>query len=114
MYIDNILLKNENEGLRKTIKTEKDRRKRSKPLFNDLTTNDDNKAIFFSPSKIAQRRQEIEQEQQNKQEIEREKAEKRLQKALRKEEREVLNAQRKAVAVEKKKLAAEKRLKKEA
>ena len=79
LHTDNILLKNENEGLRKTIKIEKSRRKRGKPLFNDLTTNDDNKAIFFSPSKIAQRRQEIEQEEQNKQQIEREKAEKKAQ-----------------------------------
>lgn len=114
LHTDNILLKNENEGLHKTVKTEKDHRKCGKSLFNDLTTNDDNKAIFFSPSKIAQRRQEIEQEEQNKQQIEREEAEKKAQQALRKEEREILNAQRKTIAAEKKKLAIKKRLEKEA
>jgi hypothetical protein len=90
LHTDNKILRNENEGLRKAVKIEKDRRKRGKPLFNDLGAGNDNMAFFFSPNKIGQRRQELEEQQQAKEQIEREKAEKRLEKARKKEEREVL------------------------
>ncbi len=49
---DVALLKAENEDLRRTIRIERSRRRRDKPLFNDLEINDEIKRMFFSSNKI--------------------------------------------------------------
>ncbi len=49
---DVALLKAENEDLRRTVRIERSRRRREKPLFDDLEINDEAKRVFFSPNKI--------------------------------------------------------------
>ena len=49
---DVILLKAENENLRRTVRIERSRRRRGKSLFNDLEINDEAKGVFFSSNKI--------------------------------------------------------------
>ena len=49
---DVTLLKAENEDLRRTVRIERSRRRRKKPLFNDLEVNDEAKGVFFSSNKI--------------------------------------------------------------
>jgi len=90
------LLRIENEGLRQTVKIEKKRHKRGKPLFEQLRDEDNQLAQFYSPNKIQKARDaqaaRIEQQQQE----EARKADEKLQKELQKEERERMATQRKA------------------
>lgn len=64
---DNALLKAENEDLRRIVRIERSRRRRDKPLFDDLGVNSEAKGVFFSPNKIQAARdrqiQRIEEEQ---------------------------------------------------
>jgi len=56
---DVALLKAENEGLRRTVRIERSRRRREKPLFDDLGVNDEAKGVFFSPNKIQAARDRV-------------------------------------------------------
>ena len=47
----NALLVSKNQGLRRAIRIKKDRRKRRKPLFNNLGVDCKEKGVFFSPKK---------------------------------------------------------------
>ena len=47
-----INVKTENKDLRRVIRIKRNRRRREKPLFNDLKINDEVKKMFFSPNKI--------------------------------------------------------------
>ena len=49
---DVTLLKAENEDLWRTVRIERSRRRREKPLFDDLEINDEAKRMFFSSNKI--------------------------------------------------------------
>jgi DDE superfamily endonuclease len=111
------ILRHENNGLRNTIKDEKKKRKRGKPL--GLMDNDDapGQALFFSPAKINRARQRILERQEADHQQKQARAEQRLQKAItrsererEKEERQTALAEQRAVAkVEKKRQQAEKR-----
>lgn len=92
---DVALLKAENEDLRRTVRIERSRRRRGKPLFDDLEVNGKAKGVFFSPNKIQAARdrqiQRIEEEQQ----AAIQKAEEKEQRELRKLEEQRLIAERK-------------------
>jgi len=114
---DVALLKAENEGLRRTVRIERNRRRREKLLFDDLEVNGEAKGVFFSPNKIQAARdrqiQRIEEEQQaaiqkaeEKEQRELRKLEKQRLIAERKVEREKKKAERKEEAKRKKKLRA--------
>ncbi len=114
---DVALLKAENEDLRRTVRIERSRRRREKPLFDDLGVNDEAKGVFFSPNKIQAARdrqiQRIEEEQQAAIQKAEEKEQRKLRKleeqrliAERKVEREKKKAERKKEAKRKKKLRA--------
>jgi len=49
---DVTLLKVENEDLRRIVRIKRSRRRRGKPLFDDLGVNGKVKGVFFSPNKI--------------------------------------------------------------
>jgi hypothetical protein len=85
---ENNLLKAENESLRQTIFIEKQRRKRGKPLFNTLCQDDDCKAVFYSPSKVQQARDELALREQEKQQADTQKANDKIQRQLAKEKKE--------------------------
>jgi len=106
---DVALLKAENEGLRRTVRIERSRRRRDKPLFDDLEVNDEAKGMFFSSNKIQAARdrqiQRIEEEQQ----AAIQKADEKEQRELRKLEKQRLIAERK-VKREKKKAKRKKKL----
>ncbi len=114
---DVALLKAENEGLRRTVRIERSRRRREKPLFDDLGVNDEAKGVFFSPNKIQAARdrqiQRIEEEQQAAIQNAEEKEQRELRKleeqrliAERKVKREKKKAEREEEAKRKKKLRA--------
>ncbi len=114
---DVALLKAENEGLRRTVRIERSRRRRGKPLFDDLGVNSEAKGVFFSPNKIQAARdrqiQRIEEEQQAAIQKADEKEQRELRKleeqrliAERKVEREKKKAEREEEAKRKKKLRA--------
>jgi len=107
---DVALLKAENEGLRRTVRIERSRRRRGKPLFDDLGVNGEAKGVFFSPNKIQAARdrqiQRIEEEQQ----AAIQKADEKEQRELRKLEEQRLIAERK-VEREKKKAEREEKAK---
>ncbi|RDI78219.1 hypothetical protein Vi05172_g11826 [Venturia inaequalis] len=60
------IVKAENEGLRLAVTTEKRRRKRGKPLIEDLRDKADGRAMFFSPKKIQQAKDKMEQKEREK------------------------------------------------
>jgi len=62
---ENELLKAENQGLRRTVRIEKDRRRRGKPLFDDLGIDSETKGVFFSPRKIQGARDRQTQKEQD-------------------------------------------------
>jgi hypothetical protein len=105
----NELLKHENQGLRETVKLEKKRRQRSKPLRDYLFDRDNpNAAQVFSPTKIQLAREQ-------KAEIEAQQEAQALQKQLEKEQREEAARERKAMQEAKRVEKAEaKRLRDEA
>jgi hypothetical protein len=63
IHAENDLLKAQIKGLREAVYITKRRRKRGKPLFIELRAQDENKAVFFSPAKIAAAR-ELQAQQQ--------------------------------------------------
>ena len=52
LQTENELLTAENQGLRRAIRVERNRRRRGKPLFDDLGVTAEDKGVFFSPKKI--------------------------------------------------------------
>ena len=52
LSVENILLKQQNDDLKKSLINEKKRRKRGKPLLLDFPTQEDGGAMFYSPTKI--------------------------------------------------------------
>ena len=107
---DVALLKAENEDLRRTVRIERSRRRREKPLFDDLGVNDEAKGVFFSPNKIQAARDRQIQRIEEKQQAAIQKAEEKEQRELRKLEQQRLIAERK-VEREKKKAEREKEAK---
>jgi len=107
---DVALLKAENEDLRRTVRIERSRRRREKPLFDDLGVNDEAKGVFFSPNKIQAARDRQIQRIEEKQQAAIQKAEEKEQRKLRKLEEQRLIAERK-VKREKKKAKREKKAK---
>ena len=92
------LLRIENEGLKQAIHTEKRRRKRGKPLFEDLRSPDDGMALFISPKKYGEAMEIRRQHEEEQQQEEEQKAAEKLEKRLQKEEKARQVATRKAAA----------------
>jgi len=107
---DVALLKAENEDLRQTVRIERSRRRREKPLFDDLGINGEAKGMFFSPNKIQATRDRQIQRIEKKQQAAIQKAEEKEQRELRKLEKQRLIAERK-MKREKKKTKREKEAK---
>lgn len=57
LSVQNMLLKMQNEGLKKQIVNEKKKRKRGKPLLLEPPKNHDGGALFWSPNKVQQARE---------------------------------------------------------
>ena len=100
------LLRAENAGLRETVRVEKGRRRRGKPLFDDLGVDSETKGVFFSPSKIKRARERQEERTEEEQRAAAQKAEEKQERELRKLEEQRLVAERKAER-EKKKIERE-------
>jgi hypothetical protein len=62
---ENMLLKMQNDGLKKRLVNEKKRRKRGKPLMLDFPTQNEGGAIFYSPNKVQQARDRQDQKAAN-------------------------------------------------
>jgi hypothetical protein len=62
---ENMLLKMQNDGLKKRLVNEKKRRKRGKPLMLDFPTSNEGGAIFYSPNKMQQARDRQDQKAAN-------------------------------------------------
>ncbi len=92
---DVALLKAENEGLRRTVRIERSRRRREKSLFDDLGVNGEAKGVFFSSNKIQAARDRQIQRIEEKQQAAIQKAEEKKQRKLRKLEEQRLIAERK-------------------
>ncbi|KAF2176819.1 DDE-domain-containing protein [Zopfia rhizophila CBS 207.26] len=56
LTVENMLLKMQNQGLKKTLINEKKRRKRGKPLLLEMQGEEESNAIFWSPNKVQQAR----------------------------------------------------------
>jgi hypothetical protein len=95
LQTENQLLKHENKTLRNACNVEKQRRKRGKPLFRDITDNGDCRAVFYSPTKIQEARDYQDTKQQEKDTEAARKAEDKLQKQIQKEEKQRQVIQRK-------------------
>ncbi len=107
---DVALLKAENEDFRRTVRIERSRRRREKPLFDDLGVNDEAKKVFFSSNKIQATRDHQIQRIEEKQQAAIQKAEEKKQRKLRKLEKQRLIAERK-MKREKKKTKRKKKAK---
>ena len=90
----NVLLQAEIEGLKATISLQKRRAVRSRNLFEKLQDEDGNKAIWFSPKKIARARELQQEKDETEDQAQREKEEKAKQRALLKEKKELELQQR--------------------
>jgi hypothetical protein len=89
------LVKAENEGLRRGITAEKNRRKRGQPLFEQLRADSGQQAMFFSPNKVQEARDLATSREQVKQQLEAQKAQDKLNRLLVKEAKEKALAERK-------------------
>ena len=107
---DVTLLKAENEDLQRTVCIERSRRRREKPLFDDLEVNDEAKKMFFSSNKIQTTRDHQIQRIEEKQQAAIQKAKEKKQRKLRKLEKQRLIAERK-MKLEKKKTKRKKKAK---
>ena len=52
LSIENMLLKQQNNGLKQSLVNERKRRKRGKSLLLDVPTENNGGVIFFSPTKV--------------------------------------------------------------
>jgi len=107
---DVTLLKAENEDLQRTVCIERSRRRREKPLFDDLEVNDEAKKMFFSSNKIQTTRDHQIQRIEEKQQAAIQKTKEKKQRKLRKLEKQRLIAERK-MKLEKKKTKRKKKAK---
>jgi len=107
---DVALLKAENEDLRRIVRIERSRRRREKPLFDDLEINDEAKRVFFSSNKIQATRDHQIQRIEEKQQAAIQKTKEKKQRELRKLEKQRLIAERK-MKREKKKTKRKKKAK---
>ena len=96
LIIENIILRIKTTNLKTILRHEKDKRRRGKPLFNDLAMKGDMKAMFFSLSKIQRARDRQQKKMQKKDLAQAQKIEKKHQKQLAKEVKQLFIAQRKA------------------
>ena len=111
---ENTILIAKNADLQETIRLEKNKRRRGKPLFDDLGVENNGKAIFFSPSKIQRARDRQAEKEQERDLAQAQKAEEKHQKQLAKEEKQLLIAQRKAGREEQRLQRQEEKAKKQA
>ena len=65
LSIENMLLKQQNNGLKQSLVNEKKRRKRGKRLLLDIPTENDGGAMFFSPTKVQHARDQQAQKDTN-------------------------------------------------
>ena len=65
LSVENMLLKQQNDGLKQSLVNEKKRRKRSKPLLLDFPTQENGGAIFYSPTKVQHTRDQQAQKDAN-------------------------------------------------
>ena len=65
LSVENMLLKQQNDGLKKSLINEKKRRKRGKPLLLDYPTENDGGAMFYSPTKVQHARDQQAQKDAN-------------------------------------------------
>ena len=92
---DVTLLKAENEDLRRTVRIERSRRRREKPLFDDLEVNGEAKGVFFSSNKIQTTRDRQTQRIKEKQQAAIQKTEEKKQRKLKKLKKQRLITERK-------------------
>ena len=104
---ENTILTAKMADLQETVRLEKNKRRRGKPLFDDLGVDGETKAMFFSPSKIQRARERQAEKEQEKDTAQAQKIEDKHQKELAKEAKQLLIAQRKA-GREKKRLERQK------
>lgn len=107
---ENALLKAEIEGMRETIKLQKRKAIKSKNLFQELADESGNKAIWFSPAKIARARELKQQKEDEEQQEKRDKEEKAAQKKQAKQDKEneaqIRREQREEAKLERERLKA--------
>ena len=96
LIIENIILRVKTTNLKTILRHEKNKKRREKFLFNDLTMKNDMKIMFFSLSKIQRARNRQQKKMQEKDLAQTQKIEKKHQKQLAKEVKQLLIAQRKA------------------
>ena len=65
LSVENMLLKQQNDGLKQSLINEKKRRKRGKPLLLDIPAENDGGAIFYSPTKVQHARDQQAQKDAN-------------------------------------------------
>ena len=93
---ENTILQGKIADLRETVRLEKNKRRRGKPLFDDLGVENDGGAMFFSPSKIQRARDRQKEKERERDLLQAQKIESKHQKQLAREEKQLLTAQRKA------------------
>ena len=117
LTIDNMLLKQQNNGLKQSLINEKKRRKRGKPLLLDHPTQEHGGAMFFSPTKVQHTRDQQAQKDANIIAERQQKECDKLRKEAKKEERTQKAQERKAIRAnakeEKLRILAEKQQKKD-
>ena len=65
LLVENMLLKQQNDGLKQSLINEKKCRKRGKPLLLDIPAENDGGAIFYSPTKVQHTRDQQAQKDAN-------------------------------------------------
>ena len=117
LSLENMLLKQQNNGLKQSLINEKKRRKRGKPLLLDFPTENDGGAMFFSPTKVQHARDQQAQKDANaiaeRQQKEVDKVRKEAEKAERAQKVKERKAIRANVKEEKLRKLAEKQQKKD-
>lgn len=95
LITENKLLQYHVNGLTEAIHNKKKKRRRGKPLFAQLGSPEQGKAIFYSPAKIWQARELQEEQERAKHHEQALKAEEKLQQELQKEEKRRIVEERK-------------------
>ena len=104
LSIENMLLKQQNNGLKQSLVNEKKRRKRGKPLLLDFPTEENGGAMFFSPTKVQHARDQQAQKDANATAQQHQKELDRVRKEAEKEERAQKVEERKAIRANMKEL----------
>ena len=95
LSVQNMLLKMQNEGLKKQIVNEKKKRKRGKPLLLEPPKNHDGGALFWSPNKVQQARERQAQKDEAAEVLRQQKEDDRLRKEAEKAEKARMLEERK-------------------